>query len=412
MEFLYFLTFNFLGFYAIFKAFNEKLFSLLIFNILIVVTYGLKLVLSCNGHFIVYSSCEKNSGTELLIIFLILAPFFAGQLISVSKQRFYIDLSINQLWIKNYIYPIIYLLILALFTWSGSENFQEMDRSRVAEAGGNGLLNLFIGSFTILLLISIRYENLFYTIIIAMLTFIATGTKQMLFLPLILYFSERFKSKIYKVPVFRIAILFIFILISAQIFRSSDNSEIDYNFILINLAIPFDALDNGVQILSRIYKDNYWSLIIPYDFEYFIESFLNFVPRSIWVSKPEVMGFWRIQRDYLPDLYTSTSGMSVSTSLPVDILLSFGLVGGVIIMYLFGRFVKLVDVGKINIGFAYPLLLAFSVDFSRGGFRNFGFVILQYVMLVIIIYLIKFLCHFYTYLRVSSYSNASNYLSK
>jgi len=102
MEILYFLTFNFLGFFAIFKAFKEKLFSLLVFNILIVVTYGIKLVLSCYGYFIVYSSCEQNSGTELLIVFIILAPFFAGQLISISKRRIHINLSINQLWIKNY----------------------------------------------------------------------------------------------------------------------------------------------------------------------------------------------------------------------------------------------------------------------------------------------------------------------
>ena len=374
---------------AIARCLKKKLFILLIFNLLIVFTYGIKIILSCNDYFIIYNSCSDFHNQEFFIIFVIVSSFFAGQFISLTNKSFKINLAPNIIYFNNYRYVITYLIILTFLTWSQSGSFQEYDSNRVSQAASNGLINLVAGSITMLVLISVRYQSIFYTAIIAALTFTATGTKQMLFLPVILYLFNSFKTSNRELPIIKLGIFFIASIILAQILRSSSESEINIDYILLNLAIPFDALDNGVEVLGQIYKDNLLRLIYPYDLYYLFESLLNFVPRSIWLDKPEVMGFWRIQRDYLPELYTSTSGMSVSTSLPVDIVLSFGILLGSIVIFLFANFIKEVDSGNINIGFAYPLLLISSVDFSRGGFRNFGMTILQFFTILFFIYLIK-----------------------
>ena len=387
---MYFLIFNLVGFYSITKAIKDRAFILLIFNLLIVSTYGLKLILSCNGYFVVYTACNPDSEMELLIIFLIILPFFLGQHFSITKQSLKVDLSFGRLTIEDQRIPIIYLFGLVLFAWSGSDSFQEMGRAGVEQATGNGVFNLVTSSVTMLILTTARYRSFIYTVITAILALAATGTKQMLFLPIILYFGERFRDYHGKLHFTKVIFGCVAALVTAQIVRSSSNSDINIDFLLFNLAIPFDALDNAVTVIKSAYEHDLAKLLYPSDFKYFAESLMNFIPRSIWSEKPEVMGFWRIQRDYLPELYTSTSGMSVATSLPVDILLSFGLIFGSFILFVFARFISCVDRRQIDLGIAYPLLLVFSVDFSRGGFRSVGMTILIYLTMVFLSKLIGF----------------------
>jgi hypothetical protein len=199
-------------------------------------------------------------------------------------------------------------------------------------------------------------------------------------LPFLLYFSNIFKYKLRPLKVLFFSLIVGLLFIASQLYRGQASIEIDYDKLLTYFFVPFDAYDNGIVILTNIYQDNLLDLLFPVDISYLIESYLNFVPKLIWDQKPEVMGFWRIQRDFLPDLYTDTSGMSVSTSLPVDIILSFGLILGSLVIFSFGSFLKKIDMGLINVGYAYPFILLFSVDFSRGGFRSLGIFLLQIVI--------------------------------
>jgi hypothetical protein len=319
-----------------------------------------------------------------------LLPFFLGQFISVGSSMAKIEIARPPIMFNNKILPILLLLLLVVFSWIGSDSFQDFDKNRVAQAEGAGLKNLILGSITTLVVISIRYESFLYTLLIAALLFIATATKQMLFFPFLLFIAEKFKLKYSKFDLLKIIILIPFILISAQLIRSDGNFDIDSFF--YGFAVPFDAYDNAVTIISQIYTTDLLKITYPNDLQYFIESFLNFIPRSIWSMKPEVQGFWRIQRDYLPDLFTDTLGMSVSTSLPVDILLSFGIFIGSAVLFLFARFLKLIDTGSIKIGFLYPLLLSFSVEFSRGGFRNVVMILLSAFIIYVFILLLRVAC--------------------
>lgn len=385
----YLFLFNFIGIVSIGYALHYKRFILLIFNTLIVLTYSVKPILSCMGYFIVYDGCTGGTSVEDMVVFATILPFFLGQFITITPYRIHLKIASLQPMFNGLMLPVILLVLLIAYNWSGSDTFLEYDKNRIAQAEGAGPFNLLLGSMTTLLLISIRYKGFIDTSLIAVLIFAATATKQMMFLPFLLFFAGKFRTGFSKSSLLWIVLIIPFLFLGAQIFRSQGNFDIDIDTMLFRLAAPFDAYDNAVTIIHEVYDKNIGYLIIPYDFQNFVESFANFVPRSIWPDKPEIQGFWRIQRDFLPELFTSTLGMSVSTSLPVDILFNFGLILGSIVLFLFSRFLVLVDDGQINIGYIYPLILMFSVDFSRGGFRNIGMVFIQIAILGIMLKIVK-----------------------
>lgn len=401
---IYFFIFNFIGIVAIAHALYFRYYALLVFNLLIVLTYCFKPILSCAGYFVGYNGCADGLVFESMVIFVVLLPFFLGQFISLGSHRLQLTIARPPVMVEGLMLPVVLLVLLIGFNWIGSDSFHEFDQNRVAQAEGAGFRNLFLGSITVLVVISIRYKSFLYTILIAVLLFVATSTKQMMFFPFLLFFADKFKDHYSKIAVLKVGFLMALALVGAQIFRAQGNFDIDIGDILYAFAVPFDAYDNAITIIHTIYDKNIFDVFLPNDFHYFIESFLNFVPRAIWFNKPEIQGFWRIQRDYLPDLFTGTLGMSVSTSLPVDILLSFGLVIGSIVLFLFSRFLKLVDLGAIRIGFIYPLLLSFAVEFSRGGFRNVGMQFLQVAVIWVLLMIVRLFVPIYHSLKKSSFN--------
>ena len=374
--FTYIILFNIVGFFAIIKSYRFKYFILLIFNLLIVFTYGLKPILSCSGYYVIYTGCIDSPA--LIIIFFTLMPFFLAQFISISPAKISIKLAKSHMTFGNTFAPLAMLGALIIFTQAGSET-----------SVGNGFKSLMISTFITLIIISVRYKNFYSVLLVGIFAFLASGTKQLLLFPLILYFSSRFNKDWPLLNTFKLMILVLGSLITAQLFRSQGNFDLSNSDFLFLLAIPFDAFDNAVTIINDLYHENYTLLLVPGDILYFAESFLNYVPRAIWAEKPEVQGFWRIQRDYLPNLYSGTNGMSVSTSLPVDILLNFGLPLGSILLFITARFLKNVDLNSIHLGYMYPFIVIFAVEFSRGGFRNFWFVILQLIATIILIKIIS-----------------------
>ena len=372
----YILLFNIIGFFAIIKAYRFKYFILLIFNLLIVFTYGLKPILSCSGYFVVYNGCIDSPA--LIIIFFTLMPFFLAQFISISSAHISIKLAKPNMTFDNILVPLVILGTLIIYNQAGSETL-----------GGNGFKSLMGSILITLVIISVRYKYFYSVFLVGIFAFLASGTKQLLLFPLILYFASRFNDDWPLSNTFKLMILVLGSLITAQLFRSQGNFDLSNSDFLFLLAIPFDAFDNAVTIINRFYYENYTLLFVPGDISYLAESFLNYVPRAVWPEKPEVQGFWRIQRDYLPNLYSGTNGMSVSTSLPVDILLNFGLPLGSMLLFIIARFLKNVDLNNIHLGYMYPFIVIFAVEFSRGGFRNFWFVILQLIATIILIKIIS-----------------------
>ncbi|QWC97180.1 hypothetical protein G6729_01685 [Polynucleobacter paneuropaeus] len=363
---------------AIKQCVKKRYYLLFIYNLLIFYTYGVKPFFSCMGYFVVYNGCENNDYSSYFYIPLF--AFYFGQIFDLRlRRRVYI--------LQNYprIESVVFLSVIVglylIWSWGGALTFQDFDGQRILSAKTSAFVNILATSLLLGLIISMSYKKLLISIYIGIFVFLATGTKQFFFLPILMFYSKKFNGNINIFNLIKMAIFFIAALFIAQIFRSSGGVFIEVEKIPYIVSIPFDAYDNGLNILRNIDKFTFMDFMLPFDSTYALESILSYFPRDFWLEKPEVMGFWRIQRDYLPLLYSGTSGMSASISMPIDIIFGYGLAIGSTLCIIISIVLKAIDNGSVKVGFLYPLILMYSIEFSRAGFRSSFSIILQAVII-------------------------------
>lgn len=373
--------------YAVFvrKCILHKYFIYLLFGTLLFVTYGIKPILSCQGYYVVYDGCRADGA--LPVILLLVSSFQFAALIDLPHHKLrLITLDRYKMELSNG-WALTILAAIALYKWRGIDSFQAFTVNRLEAGSENALLGLLIGCAVAFVIISVKNSNLAGTVLLGLMGFAASGQKVMLLLPVALNVHQKLAAgaMVKRLPAY--AGLGAALIVVGQALRSAGLREFNVETLLLLLAIPFDAFDNAAEIMNRLSVDGIGNILLPSDPKYFLETITSIVPRSIWTSKPVVSGFWRIQQDYLPLLYSGTDGMSVSISMPVDIIMSFGLVLGVIVVFSFAYLVRLIDQGDVELRFAVPLLILFSHEFSRGGFRSMSMSVLgalvMYAILIV-----------------------------
>jgi hypothetical protein len=76
-----------IGVVSIAHSIYRRLFTLLVFNLIIVVTYCFKPILSCMGYYVGYNGCENGNSFANVIIMLLIIPFFLGQFFTLSSKK-------------------------------------------------------------------------------------------------------------------------------------------------------------------------------------------------------------------------------------------------------------------------------------------------------------------------------------
>ncbi len=379
---LYLVVVNIFGLIALSMSIKRRGVVLPLFNIILLFSYGLKPVLSCGGNYVVYDGCYGDNASLFLIAFPIII-FYASQFFLEKKN--YLDLEGSKKESVS-IFPLILIVFIAGYRWMGISSFVEFTEARLSLASGSGILSFFIDS-AILFLISINryYRKFLFAIVVGLFAFFASGQKIFLLIPVLLYYAEGFsRGGLDFGKAISAILVFVFVIVIAQSMRGSDDFK--YNETLFLLSIPFDSFDNARYIFDNLMqKEDFFSFLFPINVHHFIESLLQIIPRGIWSEKPEVMGFWRIQRDYLPELYYGPDSMSVSTSLSVDFFFSFGGIMMIPVLFLITYFLNTLSINVMNFKrMASVSIMTFAIEFGRGGFRTVTNLILQVAVFYIL----------------------------
>lgn len=368
---------------ALYCSLKRKWSCLSLYNLLLFLTYSVKPFLSCDEKYVVYNGCYASNDVLALLAYPVLIFFSCQCFLFYAVRNSDSRVSNNQSLVGPSFFVYAILSAMGLYRWYGIGSFEDFTAQRLAIAADSGIVSFFWDTFVLLLIASSSYkERYFNALMVGILSFLATGQKVFLFLPILLSIFEIYQAN--KLSAARLAaysLLFFGLLICAQYIRG-DGGGLDLDLALLLIAIPFDAFDNAVQILTQFASANsVTSFLIPLDYEYPVEIILQIIPKTIYSAKASVIGFWRIQSDYLPGLFTGTDSMSVAISFPVDYYLSLGAVLLVPVTLLFVYILSRLSINTVGFQrFLCISMLMFSIEFTRGGFRLASNLVIQLML--------------------------------
>lgn len=106
-----------------------------------------------------------------------------------------------------------------------------------------------------------------------------------------------------------------------------------------------------------------------------VENLINYIPRFIWNNKPYDLGILEIQKYLVPHTFNKEGMPKVTypSTILVELIYSFGLVGGAIVMFFIGKMFRILEnlFHKYNnnaiIVFIYFYFYIYMFNFVRGG---------------------------------------------
>jgi hypothetical protein len=107
----------------------------------------------------------------------------------------------------------------------------------------------------------------------------------------------------------------------------------------------------------------------------FIENLFNYIPRFIWNNKPYDLGILEIQKYLVPHTFDQTGAPKVTypSTILVEFVYSFGLIGCAIIMSFIGKVFRILEVlfqnskNNLIVVFLYFYFYIYMFNFVRGG---------------------------------------------
>lgn len=181
---------------------------------------------------------------------------------------------------------------------------------------------------------------------------------------------------------FLLMLVSIFLFLFLGSLRAEAGSSGDFNY----LQLAIDTLSNN-EFVYPFYTlsfavDSYLkgTLDFLYGKTIFIDSFLNFIPRSIYTSKPNSLAVQFVMDNF-------GGGMGYAYSPVAESFVNFGLFGPSVVFFLLGSLIsKLQEFGDQRFIFVFFTMIP---DFCRGEFSSFFYQFLFVALFIIIIPMIN-----------------------
>lgn len=405
---------------AISKHKNDLFHPAVIFLLIFVISYPLKLIFSFHGFHVLDSmSVDQSTILKSILIFNLGAVFFILPLVLQNS----IKISQRALIIKGFsahtslIVAIILLIIThgtdAFFSIFSQEGLQSRISERQNERIGSGLIALCgqLGLF-FLMTYSIKHINaegsLFKVIPVltsySLFALLISGSKYQALLP-ILTFAMVFYY--YQLVQGRLAFKFkhmfmgsILMLLFVGLFgfirgAGSWGDEDSHSFFLqafYQLINAFDAPDNLIVILDRADDWFVGEIGLRLWGDYIL---LPFIPRFLWSEKPLVQGNQLVMQYYFPERFSGHLGEAISPSFPGEMILTGGLIYFLVWTVVLGIMVaKLYKYALTRGGlyfFTYIWVTLNMFNFMRSGTGTLGSLILFVIVALSAHFIIRLL---------------------
>lgn len=292
---------------------------------------------------------------------------------------------------KKIIYILLAILFFNLLLVFKNLDFENLlndkfEKNKLGVGVANGLMYLtfYISLFWVFVSTFSKRNKIIFILSITLLASILTLTKSYLFFALIMIFLI---LEIKKRRSFILLFIICFSLFAAPLINMLRSNTFDANYFETLLSV-FDVSKNENEIItniSSIWRGHFGFLV------YFQELFVSNIPRSIYNSKPEVYGFWLIQKDLISSQYFGVDNQSVSPGFIGESLSSFGLLDVFLKLLFFIFVIFKLEKNKNSLNhFVLYLILIFNCnEFVRGGLRMASAIIFFYFAVIFSFYLLK-----------------------
>lgn len=326
-----------------------------------------------------------ESQSFIYIISVIILCFFSYFL--RSSEIIFFELKINKK-IIFILLTILFVNLLLVFKNLDFENLlnDKFEKNKLGVGIANGLMYLtfYISLFWVFVSTFSKRYKIIYIIAITLLASILTLTKSYLFFALIMIFLL---LDIKKRRNFILLFIISFSLFASPLINMLRSNTFDANYFETLLSV-FDVSKNENEIItsiSSIWEGHFGFLV------YFQELFISYIPRSIYDSKPEVYGFWLIQKDLITSQYFGVDNQSVSPGFVGESLASFGIIDVFLKLFFFIFIIFKLEKNKksLNNLVLYLILIFNCNEFVRGGLRMASAIIFFYFAVILSFYLLK-----------------------
>ena len=406
--------------YILAKKKEDYLYPGVVFCILFVISYPLKLIFSFYGFHVLDSMVvDQTIVISSIFIFnfaalIFLLPLMLQSKIKTSRDKFeIISFSPFVMILLVFLLQIISEGFSAFFAIFSLESLQSRIGERANERVGSGLVSLlgYSGFFlTILLSIKLGAQKKYKILVVPVLivysifTLLISGSKyEALLFPccffIVYFYIQRSEGidilNFKKLLLGSLGGLFLIGFFGYIRGVGAWEGESNHPFLLqslIQLTNSFDAPDNLIVLLDRADTWVVGGIGFRLIFDYL---FLPFIPRFIWSGKPLVQGNQVIMEEFFPERFGGHLGEAISPSFPGEMLLTGGLVYMcvwlLILGALYGRLYFLAQTkgGLYFIVYVWSLLNIFN--FMRSGTGCIGSLMLFFLVSVATYLCLEFL---------------------